>query len=219
MFADLKNQFREIGNLSQNQILLIMIVTGFVAMLAVAKLGQDLFGSRHRKYRPKQPSVISNSKRYFKPKESFPYRSNVYEFTNEKRTAISEKRLAHTNDIVSRKIMNQSERNFFLALTEILPNHLIFSQVSFNALVTHGTWTEKTYFKLVVRRKFNTKYVDFVICTKPDFEVFAVVEFDGQGHDSVDDAQRDGMLRTTGYRVERFTHLDSFENIKTKLTT
>ena len=109
--------------------------------------------------------------------------------------------------------MNQSEMNFYAMLAKALPHHTILAQVSFNALITHGPWLENRYYKRAVRSKFNTKYVDFVICTKQELTVYAVVEYDGGGHNAQDDWTRDEMLRSAGYRVERFTSQDSAETI------
>ena len=66
----------------------------------------------------------------------------------------------------------------------------------------------------MVRSKFNAKYVDFVACNKLDLEVFAIVEYDGTGHNSKDDNERDRLLREAGYRVERFSTLDTPQSIR-----
>lgn len=103
-------------------------------------------------------------------------------------------------------------------LVEALPEHYIFSQVSFNALITHAphVWSKEAI--LNVRMKFNAKYVDFVICNKM-LEVVSIVEYDGYGHNTHADTYRDSMLRAAGYHVERFTPKDSFDTIKERLDT
>ena len=60
-----------------------------------------------------------------------------------------------------------------------------------------------------MRTSFNSKYVDFVLCRKSDFEVVAVVEFDGRGHINHNDERRDELLRSVGYQVQRFTSRDT----------
>ena len=67
-----------------------------------------------------------------------------------------------------------------------------------------------------MRRQFNTKYVDFVLCRKSDFEVFAIVEYDGSGHKSHNDKQRDLLFARTGYRIERFTDGVTIDFVKTR---
>ena len=105
--------------------------------------------------------------------------------------------------ITAKSIMGYEERSFFEVLEQALPNHRIFAQVSFNALLTHAPhlWGEV---KNRVRGQFNHNYADFVVCDKASYEVVAVVEYDGSGHRTHDDARRDAMLTQVGYRVERF---------------
>jgi len=91
-----------------------------------------------------------------------------------------------------------------MILAEALPECYVFPQVSFNALITHASWIRHQHLQRAVRQKFNTKYVDFVLCRKADLEVVAVVEFDGTHHSNHDDEQRDRLLADAGYRVERF---------------
>lgn len=120
------------------------------------------------------------------------------------------------NNLAPRKLLNESEKDFFRKLSEALPSLYIFPQVSFNALVTHAHWISSLRWKHIVRGKFNTKYVDFVLCKMPDFEVIAIVEYDGRGHNNGDDERRDELLKSTGYRIERFTDEDRIDSIKTR---
>lgn len=120
------------------------------------------------------------------------------------------------NNLASRRLLNESEKDFFRKLSEALPYYYIFPQVSFNALVTHAHWISSLRWQRFVRRKFNTKYVDFVLCKKSDFEAVAIVEYDGRGHNDDDDERRDEMLKITGYRIERFTGEDTINSIKAR---
>lgn len=112
-------------------------------------------------------------------------------------------------------IMRRGEQRLFGFLTEAFPNHHIFPQVSFSALVTHAPHIYGSYV-VTVRRKFHHKFVDFVICDKAAMKVLAVVEFDGSGHDKRHDNYRDGMLQSVGYRVERFNQRDTLESVKAR---
>jgi|GEM_PF-4792040 len=120
------------------------------------------------------------------------------------------------SNFVSRKLLNNSEKHFFRILSEALPDYYVFPQVSFNALITHSSWIKHLHWERFVRRKFNTKYVDFVLCRKSDFEVVAIVEYDGSGHKGHDDEQRDQLLVYTGYRIERFTDGVTIDFVKTR---
>lgn len=112
-------------------------------------------------------------------------------------------------------IMRRGEQKLFGFLSEAFPNHHIFPQVSFSALITHAPHIYGSYV-VTVRRKFHHKFVDFVICDKATMKVFAVVEFDGSGHDKRHDNYRDGMLQSVGYRVERFNQRDTLESVKAR---
>lgn len=118
--------------------------------------------------------------------------------------------------IVTRQLMGKGEQRLFRMLNEALPDHFIFPQVSFNALLTHAPHIWGDNYRNAVRRKFHHKYVDFVVCDRV-FEVVAVVEYDGSGHDGRADAYRDGMLTDAGYRVERFTQTDTPDMIRQRL--
>ena len=116
--------------------------------------------------------------------------------------------------IVGRGLMRRGEQQCFRLLCEALPDYHVCPQVSFNALVTHSDHVFGTYINKV-RSRFNWRYVDFVICERTSLDVFAIVEFDGTGHDPKDDAERDAMLVAAGYRVERFTQ-DTLDSIKAR---
>jgi hypothetical protein len=120
----------------------------------------------------------------------------------------------HKNNYASKKFLTNEEKKFFKILSVALPNYHICPQVSFNALITHAAWISRARWAHLIRSKFNTKYVDFVLCHIPDFTVMSVVEYDGSGHKSHDDPKRDSMLRNAGYRVERFTSQDTVDSVK-----
>jgi very-short-patch-repair endonuclease len=121
---------------------------------------------------------------------------------------------AYGKNLISRNLINHSEKRFFQILCEAMPDCHVFPQVSFNALVTHAPWIRYLHWERFVRRSFNAKYVDFVVCRKSDFGVVAVVEFDGSGHVNHDDERRDELLKSVGYRVERFADGDALQSVK-----
>lgn len=98
------------------------------------------------------------------------------------------------------QMLSPSEQKFSRLLKEALPDKIIFAQVSFNALVTTR--------RRAIRPKFNTNFADFVICNAKDFSVEVIVELDGPEHETergrLKDEKRDKILKSVGYRVERF---------------
>lgn len=58
--------------------------------------------------------------------------------------------------------------------------------------------------------------MDFVLCRKSDFEVVAVVEYDGSGHIDHGDKRRDELLTSVGYQVERFTFGDTVDSVRAR---
>ena len=123
---------------------------------------------------------------------------------------------AYGKNLTSRNLVNNSEKRFFQILCEAMPDCHVFPQVSFNALVTHAPWITHLHWERLVRRSFNSKYVDFVLCRKSDFGVVAVVEFDGSGHVNHDDERRDELLKSVGYQIQRFTDYDTLDSVKSR---
>jgi hypothetical protein len=123
---------------------------------------------------------------------------------------------AYRKNLISRNLINNSEKRFFQILCEAMPDCHVFPQVSFNALVTHAPWIRYLHWERFVRRSFHAKYVDFVLCRKSDFGVVAVVEFDGSGHVNHDDERRDELLKSVGYQIQRFTDHDTLDSVKTR---
>ncbi|MDD3182593.1 MAG: DUF2726 domain-containing protein [Alphaproteobacteria bacterium] len=105
------------------------------------------------------------------------------------------------NKLKKRNILTPPEQRFYRVLKTALPDKIILAQVSFNALITAKGRS--------VRARFNRLYADFVICSAHDFSVIAIVELDGETHQTdegkLKDAKRDRILTRAGYRIERFS--------------
>lgn len=135
-----------------------------------------------------------------------------------KRPATTDKPFKHSGKlsiVACDSIMRRGEQQMFALLSAALPDHHVFPQVAFSALITHAPHIYGSYV-LAVRRKFHHKFVDFVICDKATMKVFAIVEFDGSGHNSKHDGYRDDMLQSVGYRVERFNQRDTLDSVKAR---
>ena len=100
-------------------------------------------------------------------------------------------------------ILTANEREFYHRLTRALPNHPIFPQVAFSALIAvDGRLSERQQF--AIRRRFGWKYADFVICAPYTLDVLLIIELDDRTHDASSDRQRDAMTKAAGYQTLRF---------------
>lgn len=109
--------------------------------------------------------------------------------------------------IKSSYILTYHEQAMFKLLKQALPNHHIFVQVSFSAIL----WTPDQ----ATRNRFNRKIADFVI-TCENFLIKAIIELDDVSHIGREqqDAERDQFLKTAGYKVIRYKQLPTIEQIK-----
>lgn len=109
-----------------------------------------------------------------------------------------------------KSLLTANEIEFFNRLTQALPDHYIFPQVSLGALLQPNVSGKDRKKFHSIRGTFAQKISDFVICTR-DIKVIAIVELDDKTHNSEKDAKRDAMIEQAGYRVIRW-------NSKTKPT-
>lgn len=107
----------------------------------------------------------------------------------------------------SKRVITQFESKMFYRLKQAFPEYHVLAQVAFSALITH------TNFK--IRAKFNRKVTDFVLLDEK-LEVIAIIELDDPSHigKEEEDAQRDAMLESAGYRVYRFTDIPSLKCLR-----
>ena len=104
-------------------------------------------------------------------------------------------------------ILTDHEKKFYPCLIAALPQHHVFVQVSFGALLNASPDLSDSQ-RTALRNRFNQKRADFVVCQKDTFEVVAIVELDDRSHDAQTDQERDNMLGVAQYRVERFSDKD-----------
>jgi len=102
----------------------------------------------------------------------------------------------------SKRLLTQNEQEFFALLVGALPEHYVFPQVSFGALLQPDTSSRNNQFHRT-RGTFSQKIADYVICTK-ELRVLAIVELDDRSHNSARDGKRDAMLKQAGYTVIRW---------------
>ncbi len=100
-------------------------------------------------------------------------------------------------DVKRKTPLSKREQSMYFRLTEVFPEMVVLSQVSFSALITGKN--------AAVRNRFNRKYADFVLCSKA-FQVVAVVELDDASHEGREqqDKDRESILALAGIRVVRF---------------
>lgn len=102
--------------------------------------------------------------------------------------------------ITGRSILSEREKIMFFLLQNHLPDHIILTQVSFNALMTtQGFHT---------RSLFNRKMADFVVVNQ-EFKVICVIELDDASHNGREhiDAERDAMMKEAGYPTLRYRQI------------
>ena len=102
-----------------------------------------------------------------------------------------------SGELSARKPLTPREQAMFFRLQSALPEHVILAQVAFSSLLT--TRDRPT------RSTFYRKVCDFVVCSKA-FQVIAIVGIDDASHRgrAGQDARRDALLESAGYRVVRF---------------
>jgi very-short-patch-repair endonuclease len=94
----------------------------------------------------------------------------------------------------AKRILTDNETEFYYRLQRALPEHHVFIQVSFGALLNASK---------APRGYFSQKIADYVVCEPQTMKVLAIVELDDRTHNATKDAKRDEMLTSAGYRTIR----------------
>lgn len=99
-------------------------------------------------------------------------------------------------------LLNANEQIVFNRLTEAFPDWIVMAQVALSQVVfITGTDKRTSY-----QNRINQKVLDCVIC-RPDTSVVAVVEIDGNSHDSPrrsqSDLTKERVLSTAGIKLIR----------------
>lgn len=99
--------------------------------------------------------------------------------------------------------LTENQKHVLGLLETALPEHRIMAQVAMAALLaTTGHDRRKAN---AARNRFSQKVVDFVIVTRDDAEVVALVELDHRSQHAAKDAGRDAMTAAAGYRTIRIS--------------
>lgn len=101
----------------------------------------------------------------------------------------------------ARALMTDNELEFFFRLSKALPHHLVFPQVSLQALVEAASSDKKTAH--ADRLRIAQQRADYVVCN-PAGAVIVVVELDDRTHEAKRDAVRDARLKQAGIRTVRY---------------
>jgi len=101
----------------------------------------------------------------------------------------------------SRALMTDNELEFFFRLSKALPHHLVFPQVSLQALVEAASSDKKTAH--ADRLRIAQQRADYVVCN-PAGAVIVVVELDDSTHEAKRDAVRDARLKQAGIKTVRY---------------
>ena len=122
-------------------------------------------------------------------------------------TAEEPKQGKATGNVWPKYILTKREQPMFFRLQESLPESIVLTQVSFNALISASGQAD--------RNTFNRKMADFVVCNKA-FEVLAVIELDDTTHNGQEerDNKRDELLKKAGYNVLRYKQVPNIDDVK-----
>lgn len=97
--------------------------------------------------------------------------------------------------------LTENQKHLLGLLEAALPEHRIMAQVAMRALLT--TMEDDRRKASATRNRFSQKVVDFVIVTRDNAEVVALVELDHRSHRAAKDADRDAMTAAAGYQTIR----------------
>jgi hypothetical protein len=102
----------------------------------------------------------------------------------------------------SKPLLSENEKEFFLRLSQALPDCYVLTQVGLGALLQPNVKNNnQEYYR--ARGTYSQKIADYVICDN-EMSVLAVVELDDRTHRKDKDAKRDAMLEQAGYKVIRW---------------
>lgn len=101
----------------------------------------------------------------------------------------------------ARALMTDNELEFHFRLVKALPEHLIFPQVSMQALIQASSADRRTAH--ADRLRIAQQRVDYVVCD-PAGQVIVVIELDDRTHDRRKDAIRDKRLAQGGIMTIRY---------------
>lgn len=107
---------------------------------------------------------------------------------------------ANGSRITRKHILTDNEIEFFYRLQKALPDHHVFPQVCFAAILD----ASRGKGRLSNRGRFSQLIADYVICERNTMNIIAIVELDDRTHNARKDAKRDKMLTSVDYRVVRF---------------
>lgn len=100
------------------------------------------------------------------------------------------------------RLMTPMEREVCTFIEEAVPYARVHAQVSMGAILSAQPGLDrKTY--AIVRSRFSSKRVDFVLEDRVTGEVIALVELDDRTHDVEADIARDRMTGAAGYLTIR----------------
>lgn len=111
-------------------------------------------------------------------------------------------------EYLRREPMTPTEMKFFKRLVAALPEAVIAPQVAMSALIDLPAHQNQGKFAHVNRSKFSQQRLDFVVFDGSSGKAIFAIELDDHTHDSdaqkAKDAERDNLLESVGYPVERF---------------
>lgn len=111
-------------------------------------------------------------------------------------------------EVRMRPFLTPNEAEFLGRLESALPEMRVHAQVAMGALlmprIPEGGGRRRRSLHAAVRARYDRKVVDYVLQSRADGRVVAVVELDDRTHVAARDRKRDAMMARAGYRTLRW---------------
>ena len=103
----------------------------------------------------------------------------------------------------AKALLTDNELEFLCRLESAVPELRFHAQVSMGAILNPDLARDDRRY-LPTRGRFSQKIVDFVAQSRKDGSIVALIELDDRTHNRANDAKRDAMLASAGYRIIRW---------------
>ena len=105
-------------------------------------------------------------------------------------------------NVVARPLLTKIERETIGYIEAAVPHARVHAQVSMGALLRSKPGLTRSN-TTATRNRFSSKRVDYVLESRADGSIIALVELDDRTHDAQADAVRDRMTASAGYLTIR----------------
>jgi hypothetical protein len=104
----------------------------------------------------------------------------------------------------AKRLLSSNELEFIARLESAAPELRFHAQVSMGAVLDPAVPRSNGKAYMSIRGMFAQKIIDFVAQDKKSGDIVAIIELDDRTHNEAQDAKRDAMLTSAGYRTIRW---------------